>query len=160
MNIKTLAINAGAFVIPNDARILSDFNSLNAANGTRTYLLELAKLNNIELVESDKIVQLWIHSKDSDNINDHGFCAVMDGREIYVRAHKIQWVPAKMLDGINEGDSIKLISPATGYAERKAFKLNKDSDKFDIILEVSMICQQQGYRYARFGKFEEVVKNV
>lgn len=162
METKTISINVGAFVVPNPARTVESFKD-NGSKSTYEYLTSMAELNNIQLTSDDKIVQLWLHSKelDCDNINDHGFGTHLeDGEELFVKAYKIQWVPIKLLENVKEGDTVSFISPADGYYDRKAFKLNKSECRGPIILKVSMICQQKGYRYVSFGNFEEVVKSV
>ena len=157
MEKQIISFTANAFIIPNGAREVSEFISLDKANGTYRYLQEFAKLNNTEICDSDKVVQVWFHSNevDSDNVVDHGFKVTLnDGTQTGIRPSNLQWIPAKMLEGIKEGDSMMLVSPAfTNYNRTR-------QSKIDVILHISMICQQKGYRYARFGNFEEVVKSV
>ena len=161
MNKMTLSINGGAFVIPNDSRRFKSFNNMSGSKYTADYLIELARLNNIELTGEDKIIQMWFHSKEvnCDNICDHGFTINENGEKIYVKAYKLQWVPEKLLRGMKEGETLKLIVPGVTIYRDKLSSIRNDQSE-EGIMTISAVCQQQGYRYARFGKFEEVVKNV
>ena len=164
MNNETLSINAGAFVVPNHATTFG-YIKKHGLSSTYEYLCDLAKLNGIELKDDDKIVEMWFHSKelDCDNMADHGFeTKLSNGHKIICQPRKLQWVPAKMLENVKEGDLITLITPGNAYYDEDYHVLNvrKAAKKIDLILSISAVCQQQGYRYKRFGNFEDVVKLV
>jgi hypothetical protein len=157
MDKEIISFNAKAFVIPNRAVRLVEFSKQPWMNDVYKYLLEMASLNNIELNDDDEIIQLWFHSEEleSDNLCDHGFnIRLNNGRMVSFRPKALQWVPLKLLESINEGDSLLLISPSSSN-----FNIKRQSS-VDAILHISMICQQQGYRYQSFGNFEDVVKKV
>lgn len=94
---------------------------------------------------TDRFVQVWILCDGSDNLSDHGFNdeqldalwpnGLAESEREYASAPS--FLPISIFEGKKEGDSITLTTTA--------------GVKWDIEL-----CQL-GYRYARFGKFEEVL---
>jgi hypothetical protein len=156
MGKKTINVNAQAFVIPNNAAMIKDY-----PNDTKKYLMDFAVLNNVELHNDDKIVQLWFASKElgSDNIADHGFKTMIDDFKIEVHPYKLQFVPAKMLAGLKEGQTINFLAPCyTAHAEK--LNENLQCDVFEVTLNVTMTCKQKGFRYESCGNFEEAVEGV
>ena len=157
MEGKTIAINADVFVIPNTASAVKEYNS----DGHKEYFAELSRLNNIPINESDKIVELWFSNHlelKSDNLNDHGFIVLSEGSRIQISAHNLMFVPAPIIAGVTEGDKLVFKAPAVGHILDET---NEGScERFPVILEITMTCSQSKYRYARFGKFEEVINRV
>ncbi len=157
MECKNIAINADVFVIPNIAGVVKEYNS----DIHKEYFAELSRLNNIPINDNDKIVELWFSNHlelKSDNLNDHGFIVLSEGSRIQISAHNLMFVPAAMFVGVTEGDKLVFKAPAIGHILDET---NEGScERFPVILEITMTCSQSKYRYARFGKFEEVINKV
>ena len=156
----TICINAKAFIIPNPASKLREF----ADETKKEYFRGLATINNIELNNNDKMVQLWLHDKEElklDNLCRHPTkIKIADGREIRFQFYELENFPAKLLEGVKENDVVKYKVPYVREIFEKVDGELKEITDLKIILDITMTCQQQGYRYMSFGNFEDVVSYV
>lgn len=178
----------GIFIIPNPAHKVTAFkrnsfmwktvNDINKKTKDQEYIeytkkdLKMSYDNNTLYSESsfvrrtiesfgsckpgDTFIEIWAHLKGvkGSNFSAHGLDDEILNtlgyvKEKYKGKYDVvpcfpSWMPEHWFDGMKEGDQIFLKSKNTS---------NED---------VYFICklQQQGYRYARFGNFEEVVEKV
>lgn len=157
---KIISINAKAFVIPNSACALKSF----IGDSKKKYFDVFATLNNTEIKDDDKMIQLWLHNTEElqcDNLARHSFEITLDdGRKIVISAYDLEYFPAKLLENIKEGESVKYQSPYLRRVREVTDESIDDVDDLEIILDITMTCQQKGYRYQRFGNFEDVVSEI
>ena len=131
--------NAEMFIIPNSLRRekIELEDSKVASYFWDQYERKAARYFGEEAARRNKseriLAQVWICSKESDNWADHG-CPI-DGE------HFVQNLPVEIIRGMKEGDTIEL-----------------DLPEHNAILRLT--AKQQGYRYERFGKFEDVLKRL
>lgn len=186
-NAKTVD-GIGIFVIPNPAHEVTSFKrnsymweTVDAINGKTKeekmieYMKEDLKMsydNNTLYSEStfvrktiesfgsckpkDTFVEIWAHLKSikGSNFSAHGLDdEVLNTlgyvKEKYEGKYDVipsfpSWMPEHWFDGLKEGDQI--------------FLKSTNSSNEDVYFVITL--QQQGYRYARFGNFEEVVEKV
>ena len=151
---NTIEANVDLFIIPNSpARFLEGFDYEDAAPGYINLRDEnidkIAKLNSVKISKGERLIQVWLTSKEelgSENLNDHGFEAINENGErvrLHFRCHSI---PATMLLGKSEGEVFDM----------KIKCYDMDKNEYELLMHVR--CNQSGYRYRRFGKFETLVK--
>ena len=139
--------NVDAFIVPNKTHVVSDF--LFDADDRETAYKLLAWINKVHYEPSeDKLVEFWYVSPEleSDNLVDHGF--KINGQYCNCDYDIGRFLPYSMVKDHKEGDTIDVIWP---------YDDGSDVMKF-ILMHVTF--KQMGYRYARFGKFEEVLERV
>lgn len=145
-------VKGDVFIIPNVAETFENFNSPEWVKE------KMNRLIGIEPQDDEKMVEIWITSLGVDNwqCNFAGFQREIGlfnseaeevewenrmGREARVLGYFPQYIPASIFAGKKEGDEINFHCPEYGV---------------DIILT----CRQRDYRYASFGNFEDVLRNV
>lgn len=150
--VPILEFNATAFIIPNPAIKFSELSS-----HTQNYLRGMC-----ELEEGDKIISLWLTNKEElncENIARHGFIGELDdGREVWVKPVDLEYIPVKLLEGINEGGTVTFSLSDYGYLITDSGE--KEKNPIDIFMKVNMTCQQKSFRYENRGNFEDVVRIV
>lgn len=153
---KVVKCNVSAFIVPNRASLASSY-LIRPEERVKAFE-DLANDNSMLYnSEKDHLVQLWLHSKDlnTENLVDHGG-SVEDENGTKYRINlpsKFGFLPESFFDGKVEGDSIHIKTPATAHVPG-------ESKEIDIVLDMNLTLKQQGYRYSRFGNFEEVLKEV
>lgn len=143
--------DAMMFVIPNPGV------SINSLCCWQERYKKSAEINNVDISDDDEWIELWFHSEelDSENICDHGFCySNDDGINVRVCAGAHNHIPAKVLDNIKEGETIEWNFEAPSH------KRGSEEEPQSVLLTLNLTAQQKGYRYSRFGNFEDVVKLV
>ncbi len=180
-----VTVDIDAFVVPNRAsKIDPSTLEYSFGQNLLNYMKEISDLNNVDFnYEEDKLLQLWFvgtDTVDSDNLQDHGFSINYDGREYNFRAGAIKdYLPAKMFRECKEGDVISVtyhIKPSYSYdlpmdeiymiksrEERlqhmigyeKGYKDSNPELAPDFLITFNIKLNQQSYRYARFGNFED-----
>lgn len=162
METKVLSFNAKGFVIPNHADKLRWFEENSYHSPTYQYLLQFASMNNIELNGDDDIIQVWLLSEEisCNNIQDHRFQAKLGETPVVINAYNAQYIPLKLLAGMKEGDSKIITIPAKAYPNKLAAIKHDKEFVETIFLKMNITFQQQGFRYAEFGNFEDVIKLV
>ena len=131
--------NAEMFIIPNSLRRekaeLEDSKAVSYF--WDQYEKKAAKYFGEEVARRNKgeriLVQVWICSEESDNWADYR-CPI-DGE------HFVQNLPIEIIGKMKEGDIVDI-----------------DLPKHNAILRLT--AKQQGYRYERFGNFEDVLKQL
>jgi hypothetical protein len=147
---ENIKVTANAFVIPNEAIAMGQQHV-----GVREYLKEFAKLNNIEIADSDKIISIWLTNPQSENLARYGFNVTVNDGILELSPYDLEYFPAKLLEGIKEGDTVKYLSPTKAF-----YNGNKGRDHIDVVLDVTITCQQKGYRFEASGNFEDAVVKV
>jgi len=139
------------FVIPNSAGHKNSYFD----NGKHSFM-PIVEANNIELKDSDYIIQVWAASEDlgSDNLTAHGFSIIEDGKRMYYHP-RMELLPASIFENKVEGDEVSFDVPIMGMDEDGDF-----TEKVKAILRFHMTLNQHEYRYRSFGNFEDVVKRV
>lgn len=147
--------NAGMFIIPNSAAPLADWvldSSVDAGSSIIEAHKKICKDNGIEWDPKEKLVQLWFHSDEeleSDNLVRHGFIVTIDGRKDHVRIDsELEDLPLQLVQNLKEGDVLDL----------HINDVNVGDKIVDLTIHVK--AQQLGYRYQRFGTFEETLQQV
>lgn len=149
---KNKSVVGDIFIIPNIAEKFENFCS-------PEWIKEgMRRLVGIEPQDEEKMVEVWITSPEVDNwqCNFAGFQRAIGlikdeaeedlwekekGCVARLLGYFPQYIPASMFAGKKEGDEINFHCPEYGV---------------DIILT----CRQRNYRYASFGNFEDVLRNV
>ena len=107
-------------------------------------------LAGINLEEEDYLIEVWATSPQCDNWTSvyGGFQSLFGvklpedrSEKDYLIGYFPKLLPVKLFKGKKEGDTIVLHCP-----------------EYNITVELTL--NQLGYRYGRFGKFEEVLKKV
>ena len=158
-NIGTIKANAEIFIIPNSAAKISGYFEI-FREKYRNLANKICKDNNLEFNENkDYMVETWICSDDlrTENLADHGCKIMVDGKKYYLENGAIKRdIPSTVLYNLKEGESITLI-----FNDIKIVDYDSDDyDEYLINLELNITASQTKYRYARFGKFEDVLKYV
>lgn len=145
-------VKGDVFIIPNIADVFKTFT------GSDWVKEKLSRLVGIEPQDEDKMVEVWITSPDVDNwqCNFAGFQRMIGlikneaeeieweekmGREARLLGYFPQYIPARVFAGKKEGDEITFHCP-------------------EYNVDVVLTCRQRDYRYASFGNFEDVLRNV
>lgn len=132
--IAALPVLKGSmFIIPNTALSPSSYWGQEAFDElVSDHVNSAAKVLDLRThdLSKDRMVQVWVHSSECENWGDHIHPVI--GR---FPSH----VPAKWLEGLAEGDTLAIV----GHKAKMLIR-----------------CQQHGYRYQRFGTFEQVLKQV
>ena len=126
-------VHGKLFIVPNTALSPSSYWGQKAFDDLVSDHVEaVAKTMNLRThdLSQDRMVQVWAHDDKSENWSDHGHPIVRR-----FPSH----LPAKWLVGLKEGDYLSIIV-----------------NNCKILLE----CRQQGFRYGRFGTFEQVLNKV
>jgi hypothetical protein len=85
----------------------------------------------------------------------HGCWAIDDDGNRYSWGISLpEYMPFDILKDVKEGDSINIKIPI--WIRR----IDDDGKAANATAEIKLTFQQKGYRYERFGNFEEVVKYV
>lgn len=111
-----------------------------------------SRLTGIEPKDEDKMLQVWITSKQCGNWNDYlgGFQEILGieitrewekSREGRLLGYFPGYYPASIFAGKKEGDEVVLNCP-----------------EYDV--QIVLTCRQKNYRYSKFGNFEEVFEKV
>ena len=134
-----------AFVVPNQATTFGRLKEW----GKQVWLKKLAELNEIEMDDDDRMVEIWMVSEDdlkSTNLRDHGF--KINGKHAHIGSC---YLPAKIFYGKVEGDSIRLTFPVYVGAPY----LDGETEETEMTADVTL--NQKAYRYRRFGNFEDAM---
>ena len=140
--------------------------------------LSVIEANNYEFdITKDKLVQVWLVSKDEeskcDNLNDHSVKFGYDNKLIFV-SHLCDELPLNVLKKLKEGDTIDITYPVRGTHDISVKDISHASVEknyrdwedvtedlnINVNLHLHVTCNQEAYRYRRFGKFEDVAAYV
>lgn len=147
-------LNANIFVVPNEAVKVKDCFY---PEEMEAYASTLCAMNDVEFdSETDRLIELWFVSENSDNMSDHGFDTTDDltGEEIHVRVGGLNcYVPSKLIN-IKEGESTTITFPV--MASRKGIRGEWKTS----IITMELTANQLGYRYSRYGEFQKVIEDV
>jgi len=146
--VTEIEFNADAFIIPNRAGKLGDFWLSSVAEAARRQAtIMLGK----EPTDDDLFVEMWYVADDigCENLVDHGASVEIDGKKYYIDV-PTRYLPYLALKDKREGDSLIV----TFYEAAS----NEDGDDINVVVDVTL--KQKGYRYARFGSFEETLWQV
>lgn len=132
------------FIVPNACGTAKDFFMESQKKMAR----EFFELNGKEFTEDMKLIQVWLHNKKCDNMVDHYF--KVPGTELSGQC--FGYIPVSFLKDIKEGDVKELVIPGHTY--------DKDGNYSCAGFKMKIKFQQHGYRYQRFGNFEEVVASL
>lgn len=154
-SIKTVKANASAFIIPNSACVVSKF-----LNPERMIVeaKSICEANGMQFNESDKMIQVWIHSEDlsTENLQCHGGTFKEGGIRFHIDC-SYTYIPESFFRGHKEMDVISLKIPCMTAI------LNTEDDNWEsihMILDLNLTLQQQGYRYSNHGNFEDTLLKV
>ena len=138
---KVLKMQASAFIIPNSLAMVKDYIEAFQKEELKTST-ELCELNGTTFdPETDKIVEMWFHNEDSENLHCHGFrVEETDGSVRFIRP-AVHHIPVKLVEGHKEGDTF-------------TFKVQDE----DLLIEMDLTLNQKDYRYSHHGAFEECLQ--
>ena len=154
---RKIVANIDGFIVPNSVCKFKDFMLKETREPRYKKLLELS---GVECnLDDQPMIQMWYVGEElnSDNLVDHGFKIITDDKKYYFTM-SLCYLPYCLLKGKREGDIITVSFPA----KCTIFNSNKDIEDEDIdwVLEAQICLNQQGYRYARFGRFEDVLERL
>lgn len=142
---------ASMFIIPNRAGHISDFIITDSIKrDTEKYCED----NDIDFdYEKDWLVQVWMHSDDlgTDNFFRHGCIVDYEDEEFDPNAGDAENIPRQLID-VKEGEHFTL--------NFKDAIMSTSDRQFKVDLKLDVTAQQHGYRYERFGNFEEALNRV
>lgn len=150
-------IKADIFIVPNEAYKVSE----KTFEWARADYFRVFRANH-DKISGDFMDQTWIQvwfatrgDNDQSNWTDHG----IDGyKELVGWSPVCQYLPKALFEGRKEGDIITINLPIT-----KSVELSEGIDSYADMyatIKVDLCLKQQGYRYQRFGRFEEVLARV
>ena len=145
-------IKSDIFIVPNSSFKVTE----KTFEWVRADLYEIYSANKLDGEFKDQSwVQIWIATRENEDSNwtDH----TIDGYEELSGWRPIaQYLPKSIFNGHKEGDVISIILPIC-----KSMELAENSyADMRARVKVELCLKQQGYRYERFGKFEEVLARV
>ena len=147
---------ANVFIVPNPLATAQDYFNPDRISEKMT---EFCQLNDIEFnTETSLIAQTWYLSEylGCDNIPDHGISFINDvGQHIRIKSKIGGHMPIELFKGKKEGDTISIKLPILISIEDDG---SEDIIDIDTVATVQLTLRQIGYRYQRFGKFEEVLE--
>jgi len=144
-------VKGHVFIVPNIAETFKSY-----PEDSQDWLTQrISRMTGINPKKEDKMLQVWITSKECDNWNDHfgGFQVNVLGqnKEYWSRINETKedrllgyfprLYPSQIFEGKHEGDKVMLHCP-----------------EYDVDIELT--CNQLDYRYGKFGRFEEVFGQV
>lgn len=146
-----LAFGASAFIIPNPLTKVNTMFDNSYKQRIAEFEKEVCEMNHIgPFSEDDLLVELWFCSEElnSENLVDHGFNVEdADGTRLHLQPIMMKRLPVKLFDGHKEGD-------------RFSVKIPQKTESGEIIMEIALTLDQLGYRYRRFGTFEECLESL
>ena len=150
-NVKSIEFNADAFIIPNRSCKLKDFWVTSTAEEAKTLATNLL---GTEPDENELCIQMWyvVDDLNCDNLVDHSACVEIDGNKYLIRMESC-YLPYSVLRDKHEGDTID-ITFVNCAREWDIYKAE------GILITIHVTLKQRGYRYERFGSFEEVLSKV
>lgn len=149
--MKTYTINCSTFIIPNSACMIDDLISARV----RDLYHEICRLNGIgepSELGKEKLVEMWFHNENSDNIECHGY--FFEDEYCLFPGSFPRYLPARLFADKKEGDVIKVKIPCCVVSQESTPLESKE----EAMIIATITLQQLGYRYERFGTFEEVLK--
>lgn len=152
---KFIEFNADVFIVPN-----SPIKAKEKYHDETDFFKKVNERNNLVFDEDEDYIQCWLVSNElnTENFSDHGGLAMDEnGDEIIIYGLKTQYIPSKLFKDKKEGDEIIFISDGV-YKEQRTPYNQKSEGKIE--LRINLKLNQSDYRYARFGTFEEVLKNL
>lgn len=153
-----IAINASMFIIPNSACKIEDlFDFVRAEN--LELMEKICELNGMKFdPENDYLIQTWYLSEElgCDNIPDHCISVKIETGEKCTIGVEGHYLPSNLFKGKKEGDIINVKLPV--WVKVGGYK-NPGPAK-DMVADFTIELAQLKYRYARFGRFEEVLEKV
>lgn len=126
-------VNGFMFIIPNLSFTLGDDIAESTKDSIRRSLTNIG----IEVADDEELVQLWYHNEACDNWCCHQW---KEFPQFFGANGLPEHLPLRMLEGITEGDILKM--PFVGG------------------ISIQVRAAQLEGRYARFGRFEDVLLKV
>ena len=152
---RKIVANLEAFIVPNSVNLFKDFYFKERIEAKYKKLLELSGATTCNL-DDQYMIQMWYVSEEdlgSDNLVDHGFRFDAGNKKYFGGMGSLSYIPYCFLEGKKEGDVINVSFPI-----RCSISCNNTQENIeDWVLEAEITLKQQGYRYRRFGKFEDVL---
>ena len=128
--------NVALFLIPNGLVPVKELRT--GSEFAQEQLARIEKFFGITIADDDLLAQFWATDRSdrsgNSNLNDHGY--VTQEGNLY---RFPTYIPVSMIANSKEGDTLRI---------------NGDQGPF------TLQCLQKPYRYSRFGKFEEVLKDL
>ena len=156
MDKKIFDNNAVVIIIPNYSLTASCF--LPHTRMEREWIWEgICELNNLDTFdpENDKLIQVWFHNNEIDNLSSEDTSITIDGKKYYYSLP--EYIPAKVFENTKEMDELTIMIPvfAEYYNEEK-----DDIETTDIIIRLKVTACQSKYRYSFYGTFENAFAKV
>ena len=141
-----IAADVDGFLVPGCFERLDTYTKWDAKRINQS-LISSGMLEHME--ENPWIAQLWFTSKEdlhSENLADHGFAIDLEGRSLEVYGGMIcDRVPVDVIRNKTEGDVLEWTCHAEGRV---------GDEEVNVVLHMNIRFNQRGYRYARYGNFE------
>lgn len=155
--------NAKIYVIPNQAVRADQWLAPSVAEQKRSFVEKVAELSGLSYDNEDKLIELGYVDFEGteDSMEDSIFGFDNNGKTMYTRITSAH-LPYKWFENLKEGDSIDITFPINALEKANGicyeYNLNSPGEKMN--LTIHCILDQTTYGYRRFGKFEEVAKQV
>lgn len=153
----TIKGKCDAFIVPNNGGKIKHLIGSAQEKETKK-LMKLCEANDTTFdPEKDTFIQLWFVGTEDfgcDNMQDHVSRYEEDGNKYFFEIPYF-WYPTKLFSG-KEGETIHVKFPEVSLHEKK----HDEDEKLKIDIELDITLKQSCYRYARFGNYEDVLKQV
>jgi hypothetical protein len=165
-NLSTIkgTIAFDTFIIPNSPELLSDRGDYSQMK-IKGYIGDNG-LDYDESRDTDRLVQLWHVSHWTENVDDHGLMVKTPKRAFYLNQQQtgFSFLPSVIFNGKVEGDTVdfrfRRENCLIRYADSKIDLEEHEQSGVTIDVVFSMCLSQTKYRYARFGSFDDVLKQL
>lgn len=161
---EVYAPNMKAFIVPNSLNKVSGFY-----DGERRmeYLNEIGGINNWPKVTEDTwLVELWFHDKEdlhTDNLTCHGSSINYNGESCHMSVDtKFEFLPIDLFIDKKEGDKIHIDLPNEIWrrCRSEGGEESPVEASIPVMIHMDVELKQIGYRYARFGTFDQVLEKL
>ena len=151
--METKIVKGEAFIIPNPTDKLSSFCE-------PEWLAEKCeRLLGVKAEPEDEMIQVWVVSEKCDN-----WSCTFGGFQKEINS-KFPTLVESWKKSKEEQKETRLLGYFPGYIPKRLFCGKKEGDVVTFTcpeynVEIILTCNQLGYRYNRFGRFEEVFEKV
>lgn len=150
--VVNISANADLFIVPNSMMSLEEMDRHWAAHYDHCW----EQLNGCSQYEADDalMLEVWITAKPdlhTENLSDHGFKVVMDGKKLNGWAYRATHIPYSIVRDKNEGDTVTFKLPGVLSGDKN------QTETIDCVIELTATLRQLDYRYRDFGNFQTLL---
>ena len=146
----TFGMTMKMFIVPNVPSAIKE-NSYWYQSTIKT-MTKLCAANGMTFDPSERLVQMWWHNADCDNISDHYPRVTIDGKLYGYRMNNGIYFPESIAKMFREGKTVTLNIPVVLYAAG-----DQDANDQAAMMITTITAEQLSSRYRRFGTYEETL---